>query len=70
MEDKMLRVGVRDYTEFNKTVEPGTNVTLCFENVGEGSLLALRGVDQSVLLLKEDKDIDGNTVKYLSQKFR
>ncbi|CAG7822305.1 unnamed protein product [Allacma fusca] len=36
--------------------EPGDNVTLTLHSA-KGSLIALRGVDQSVLLLKEDKDI-------------
>lgn len=63
-EEKMLRVGVKDYSELNKTAEPGANVSIFFENVVSGGLLALRGVDQSVLLLKEDKDVDGGTIKY------
>jgi len=44
-----------------KQVEPGKSLTISIESK-DNSLVALRGVDQSVLILKEDKNIDMGTV--------
>jgi CD109 antigen len=44
-----------------KTAEPGSNLTLTLESKPK-STIALRGVDQSVLILRENSDIDMKAV--------
>jgi hypothetical protein len=66
LESRKIRISLAGN---NKSVEPGTNVSISCEGVWPQSLLAIRAVDQSVLLLKEDKDIDAKTLGLLKKNY-
>ena len=65
VEMKLLTPSLQNHLKVNastKQAEPGSTVSISLESK-ENSLVALRGVDQSVLILKQDKNIDMDRVE-------